>query len=517
MGELTFARLLTVGAFPEAQNVTRAWQGHDAVAVAGSWSGQHEGRETGTGGEALYLYRRADLALVGERVLPDTVNAVAFHPHAPVAVVGYGGYDGGTFFTGGALWWNWQTGQARPLLRDDREVVDVSFSADGSQLHLTCSPPDDEAHPFLHTTYLLPLPSPSPVELAQLTVLATFPPPPLPQAAYQARQRAELAELAALAAAHGADFTPAPMVWDLLFLPDGWLVSAHERATVRLWQVEEGSCQQWQLEAGNRCVQLFATGPRELVVVVETNRWHAPDNALTTFFRLDLADGVPRLLARQAHLLSQAADGTFLARQVLDGHARHRPADLLLTDQLQVAKKLRLGSYDMLNHYLRLDGAPHHYCLLGASPPTRHKSLWRLQPTTGEREHFAPLDGPAEQWLNVVAVYHPDRLVVAGAILHQQTTSYCLQAFTPTGQVAWRHRLPTRIVAATRGPGGRLVTATRDGQLAVWRLADGQQRSTQAVLPTPTTAQPLSLASNDTHLAVGLSDGRIAVYRWAAA
>ncbi len=111
------------------------------LAVASAFHGQHPGRQLDVYEQSLRLYRGGDLECIA--VLPDLgfpLNAIAWHPSRPVLVIGGGRYDGGAFFEGGLLAWDYASGKTQSLLADNREVLACDFEDDGRRLTFTVAP-----------------------------------------------------------------------------------------------------------------------------------------------------------------------------------------------------------------------------------------------------------------------------------------------------------------------------------------------------------------------------------------
>src|SRR5205085_2623927 len=70
------------------------------------------------------------------------INDVAFHPHRPLLAIATGSYDGGYYYEGALLLWDWSTGEAASLLDESREVTRCRFDDVGRALHITLRPPD---------------------------------------------------------------------------------------------------------------------------------------------------------------------------------------------------------------------------------------------------------------------------------------------------------------------------------------------------------------------------------------
>ena len=140
------------------------------LAVASAFHGQHPGRQLDVYEQSLRLYRGGDLECIA--VLPDLgfpLNAIAWHPSRPVLVIGGGRYDGGAFFEGGLLAWDYASGKIQSLLADNREVLACDFEDDGRRLAFTVAPSDDlEDRPLFRQRHSLAFPVDAPLVLDDL-------------------------------------------------------------------------------------------------------------------------------------------------------------------------------------------------------------------------------------------------------------------------------------------------------------------------------------------------------------
>ncbi|MFJ5231531.1 hypothetical protein ACIQBJ_16730 [Kitasatospora sp. NPDC088391] len=90
-------------------------------------------------------------ALLREFACEYPVNALAFHPDAPLLAVGTGEYDGGYAFLGALLLIRLDTWAVRPLFAEgcSRSVLDVRWTAQ-HRLRLHLAPYDDDGDEAAH-------------------------------------------------------------------------------------------------------------------------------------------------------------------------------------------------------------------------------------------------------------------------------------------------------------------------------------------------------------------------------
>lgn len=218
-----------------------------APAVASAFHGQHPGRQLDVYEQSLRLYRGGDLECIA--VLPDLgfpLNAIAWHPSRPVLVIGGGRYDGGAFFEGGLLAWDYASGKTQSLVADNREVLACDFEDDGRRLTFTVAPSDDlEDRPLFRQRHSLAFPVDAPLVLDDLPGTRL----PFDWALYPAstQREAALPILENLALGKDRRFLHRPPVWDLCFL-DGQrlaIARANPGSSSGIWPTTACAASNW--------------------------------------------------------------------------------------------------------------------------------------------------------------------------------------------------------------------------------------------------------------------------------
>lgn len=281
------------------------------LAVASAFHGQHPGRQLDVYEQSLRLYRGGDLECIA--VLPDLgfpLNAIAWHPSRPVLVIGGGRYDGGAFFEGGLLAWDYASGKIQSLLADNREVLACDFEDDGRRLAFTVAPSDDlEDRPLFRQRHSLAFPVDAPLVLDDLPGTRL----PFDWALYPAstQREAALPILENLALGKDRRFLHRPPVWDLCFLDGQRLAIARASPRLELWNLADDSLRSFELAERGQCLQVFHNATDDSLLVNLQLGY-----ATQRLFKVPLTPGQPLLLSDCRHLLAQSAQGGFLARQI---------------------------------------------------------------------------------------------------------------------------------------------------------------------------------------------------------
>ena len=84
------------------------------IAIPHSYHSQWSAREVGIYGEHLHLYSKDTLELINNiDALDYPVNDIAFHPDLPILLIATGSYDGGDYYEGSLLSWDYRKMKSR--------------------------------------------------------------------------------------------------------------------------------------------------------------------------------------------------------------------------------------------------------------------------------------------------------------------------------------------------------------------------------------------------------------------
>lgn len=481
------------------------------LTVASAFHGQHPGRQLDVYEQSLRLYRGGDLECIA--VLPDLgfpLNAIAWHPSRPVLVIGGGRYDGGAFFEGGLLAWDYASGKTQSLLADNREVLACDFEDDGRRLAFTVAPSDDlKDRPLFRQRHSLAFPVDAPLVLDDLPGTRL----PFDWALYPAstQREAALPILENLALGKDRRFLHRPPVWDLCFLDGQRLAIARASPRLELWNLADDSLRSFELAERGQCLQVFHNATDDSLLVNLQLGY-----AAQRLFKVPLTPGQPLLLSDCRHLLAQSAQGGFLARQIaLEGKDLE---DLVLDPAGRIVHRRRLGHYDLFNHHLRIDRGEAFFYLAG-NPPEQHqdKGLFRLDPQTFKTREVLRLEHHPEHFNNLHGCLLGNRLLLNAKVYNSPHHAYGTQRLTcydlESRGTLWGATLSAQVSAFAPLPGGQWIAlALVNGQVEVRDLASGECRWRYRTAD----AIPLCLAVGDKLLAIGFSHGGVSLLQVAA-
>jgi hypothetical protein len=508
-----------------------------------------------------------------------SINDVAFHPSKPLLAIATGSYDGGYFYEGELLLWDLRTGAVVSLLNESREVARCRFDDAGGILQIIMRPRDDgggeeagEALRFFHTTIvsdaweLLEQGSVVAEQLPSTTMLSHD---GLSAYAPQDEQTVERT-LQHLALHVGQHYEPRWCVWDITWTAAGEILTVRNNTALERWNAH-GERQQLLADARDG-VQLFLSPGGDIYVNLTSRTYIDRWTLSTSIERIAPASGERHALPviDFPALLSMSKDGALLVRDTdprrLYGNGSqsedhtlmttgpegfrvtvsHRPAprdersrDRVVCPEtapsmppdrwqllggVAVSNILDLGHYDLFNHYLRIDGAPHLYFIAGIPPkPWEERWVRRLDPTSLQVEHLFPVEWKPSP----VGHLHVD----TGAYLHDtmgeslvlachrtdargllENGTFLVRRTLEGGALLWATSLSAPATALVVLPHRHLVIcALRDGHVAILSALTGTIGLHEPTNLDGVSCVYLSLAAHDDRIAAGLVDGRIII------
>jgi len=515
--QTTLRKTLSNTSFPATTHIYHSFvdEQKKLIAVANRNYAQWSGRNISMRSESLLLYDMSTLAWMGcIDTLKFSVNDLSFHPDSTVIAVATGDYDGGAFFEGTLLLWNYLTGELQSVIIENREVTNCAFIEEGNKLKFTVSPTDDlDDAPFVATTYEVDYPIIAKLSLDRLTPSSSTQPTRFPGIdQYKNNIRQAEHRLSELANQAGGHFAGKNMIWDLVFLDHQRIAAARNQSTVEIWDIKTDEVVEIRLPKEGDCVQLFLNTSNQTLLVNCCTNGHPrpPEN---TIFSIDLASLAVKEIITCCHILSKNSENYFLARQT--DHSNHTAEDFILDPDYRVICRRRLGLYDLFNHYLRIDDKESLYFLIG-DPPEQHqnKILCSIDPNTTKTTRIWRIETQPEHFNELTGTRWRDYLILSGHRFQPLSSSDELFAIHPvSGKEIWHITLSGRVSTMAVIENIQLVVvALTNGQLVLIDCENGQTKEAVTPAQNYTFERPLSLAVDGTTLAVGLTNGEIRIY-----
>lgn len=483
--ETPFAECTQLAAADERSDVIAlAWRDDDVGDAARSVHNGH--RLDGVG-----VYDARSRALLARFHTRYEVNALAFHPTRDELAIATGSYDGGYFFEGELLIWNWRTGASHSELSENREVTQVEWR--GDDLLATISPETDESAPGAQAFLLAPA-----------------------RAGERAHQVVTPRSDPRLAPSRGRP-VGAPPPSDT-FERYRRLVPAHRRVTALDWLADgrvaigtaDDALHVWE-PATNRTQQLHVDGQ---VVAM----WHHPDHELLV--QVDVRRSSTSLCAiagdrlelvtsfATSHSCSVDRYGRILARSV---DTKKQAMSSVIRDG-HIVQLVNLGHFDGANHFIRLDGGAELYFLQGTPPSSyQHKTLCALT-THGDIVVRMPWDDDARHLMSSIGTLVGDGRLARGSLVYKPRGSEhgVIELSDLTGRTAWRHDIECGIAAMAIWQ-GCVVAGLLDGTFLALELETGKVMHDEPFTFGTSPAMVTAIAVHEEAIALGSIDGRVSI------
>lgn len=468
------------------------------------------------------------------------INDVAFHPTEPVVAIATGSYDGGYFFEGDLVLWNWIDDlHGRPVAQIP-EVVRCRFDESGKVVESLVRPWDEEWEGLPEPREDTAFDSLFPVRVSysgaafagtHSVQIELMPGARLERAQVVAHGFAEIAisdaDEAESRALSWFNLTHQKMrhaIRDVCWLDDQHLAVVHDGCVLEIFDM-----------AGDRTGAFYGEGFGSEILKSTPPCVHIVEPPPLAD-RYSPQRGVAKLCAISNGELTEVGsfEGEYTFSSTPSGHILGRlnriPAGNSTKDVLLdlagsgEAKKTDLGHYDCFNHYIGIDGAPYLFFLQG-TPQTSHKDkrLCVVQPTGAVRTLWPLLaaDGTnASHAMECCGCFVGDGagegVVVSGRHYDpnpsRPVAGFIYRKALGADRELWRHGTDACASAIAFVPDeGLIAAALLDGTLMLLRAADGHVLFTGKARVDGVRTIIFCMDANRDRLAIGTVDGRIAV------
>jgi WD40 repeat protein len=453
-------------------------------------------------------------------LLKYPVNDVAFHPTETLLVIGTGSYDGGAFYEGELLRWNFKSSTLESLLEDNREVVGCRFTDEGNKLQFTLHPSDDlyGETPYTITTYEVAFPVSPGLAIDTLQPVAEIPfATAFDPVAAREKMESVVGLLRTLAEQKGQVFENRSLVWDLQFLDEHTLCAAGSNATIELHDLSTtGEKNAITFPAPGDCVELFVGSTKETVYV---NLWHSTweDPDRTRMYRVDVRTRQYQEVFVGQHTFSKTSDDYFLARHV-DFEDQKQP-DLVFDQNFETVFQKPLGHFDLFNHYLRIDHTGLLYFLKG-KPASQHKNkvLCSVDPGSFAITEVFPLEKSPDHYNDLTGIHTREHLIVGGKVYFSRRSAYDTYEIRAIELAAkaekWYKTYTDKVTSfGTLNDGNTLIAAFASGAVELMDVETGKTLTRFTTQLPDSFPKPLSVATMHDKVAIGFTDGRILIIR----
>lgn len=434
-------------------------------------------------------------------------NEVAFHPSRAVVAIASGQYDGG-FIYHGELWlWDWNSGRARSVLPDSRDVASVRWT-DETSLEAILRPVSDEYGDYERVSVDVSRwlrdagsdgPESAPVmrqsmSAADDAILAVDGPDPTDAGPAVARR------------ALGSEFVPRTWIQGLTWLSDRYIALCHSGCHAEVWDIETGHRVANHRGDGSGVQLVRALGG--VVVNVRATDGVADGGirlGRSSLHRLTTRELLPIQALERPVVLSTDAAGNLLCR---DASGARKTRDVLIPSNGGADVRLSLGPFDASNHRLSVKGSEE-LLFLRTVAANAHAQLCRLD-VTGAVKELMDWGVDRRRLRFNCASRLPDDTIVRSYVEWPSGEARVERLNVHSGKLIWQRKLDDRVLAL-EVVGRNVACALRNGQLSLLDIESGETRY-ESVLNcdgVPTFATALAVGSSA--IAVGTVEGRVII------
>lgn len=520
MNRTTLTKILTNSTFADTTIPYRTFVDEDKrlIAIVNSFFTQWSGRHISMWSNSLLLYNLDTLELISfVDNLDYEINDLAFHPTENVIALGIGSYDGGAYYEGELLFWNYKTNELNSILTDSREVTQCAFSEDGKNLIFKVNPTDDLNCPdYTDKEYEIDIPLNKKISLESLT----------PNSItdhidnfniddYNNRFINSEKILTDISLKKERNYVNRNLIWDIVFINKQEIALARNNAVIEIWDIETEKIKEIRLPDIGDCVEIFLNSTNNSLLVNLWSRDFQSENT-NKLFSIDLLSLEVKEVINCSHTISRSNNNYFLARQV--DHSEKTKKDFILTPSYQLAYEKSFGHYDLFNHYLRIDNSELLYYLIG-NPKEKHqnKILCSINPTSFETKEVWQLEKQPNHYNDLNGIKINDDLILSGKVYSSNRNPYNTQELfcidLANKKEKWLRTVSSQVCSfGIIDKGATIVFALTNGQIELIESISGKTLEVINRSKNQSFARPLSLATFDNKFIVGLTNGQIEIY-----
>lgn len=520
MSKISLAKALSNSTFEDCTIPYRTFinKNKSLLAVANSFLTQWPARHISMQSQSLLLYSLNNIGLIGSiENLDYNINDVSFHPTEPIIAIGIGQYDGGAYFEGAMLIWNYKTNEVRSIIKDNREVTKCGFNESGRKLHFTVNPTDDLDCPdYTDKEFSIDFPVVEQISLNRLIpVSATEHIDDFNINEYNSRFLNAESFLSEISSQQNRSFINRHLIWDLLFINETTIAVALNNATVEIWNIVDEKCKEIKLDDIGECVELFLNTSNNSLLVNVWNKNYS-SNFANTLYYINLDTFEYDKIIHCHHTISKTEDNYFLARQT--DYSDKTKKDFILDPLYNIIFEERLGHYDLFNHYIRIDNAGLLYCLLGKpSNSYQNKTLYAIDPKTLSKKEVWQLEKSTTHYNDLNGVLVKNDLLLSGKVYSSNRNPYntyelfCVDLSTKKEK--WLRTTKSQICSfGVLNNSTLMVMALADGNIELIDIVTGKTIEVLQRSKKLASSYPLSIATFENKIAVGLVNGQIEIY-----
>ena len=444
------------------------------------------------------------------------INDITFHPTQPILAISAGDYDGGYLFEGELWLWNYETGQARNLLTENRTALQ-SYFRNNNELVTLLRPPDEgdfsgsawgtydcitirdieqlieseaDKHTIeQHTTYQNKITDPQSIGFSN-TDLSEQKEYKVAEELLQNSSREELSN-------------KRPAITHLYWIAATQLLTVSTSNQLEIWDTV--TRQTTVITVSGQCVQLLNTPNGMLCHTLQENK--------SVLYRL-VGHQLERVHSFENKLVfSTDAKGNLLGRNAA-GKTSH---DVWLNHSLQIIGGGDLGHFDCFNHALMLENGGDGLYFLQGTPATSHekKQLCHLD-LDGSVTPIMTWDREQRHNMQSIACWRPNRTLLRAFKVHaweiNQGACKIECCDITADKILWSLPCTSLCVAMDVIGEEFLAYALADGSLGLISVAAGRRLYEEKLSIDGVDCMATTLAAHGQQLAVGTLSGRLLLF-----
>lgn len=482
------------------------------LCVSHSYYAQWSGRHLDLSKENLSVYSSETLNLISHiDELKFPINDVDFDKEKQLLLIATGSYDGGYCYEGELFCYDISNCKLIKLIEDSREYSTCKFK--GSDIEFKVLPSNDQEE-FTLSTYSTTIELNNIKSLKDLNLIESI---SYDENSYdfeehQSNLKKLSARLTQLADKINLNYQHRSMAWDLKFIDDNNLFIGFTQGKVGILDISKNKLITRIVAENSDCAQVFKGFGKEDLYVNLSNRMVGVKD-YNTVFRLDSSLIKSEMVAQGVFCLSQSENGNFLARQT--DYQDKKKKDILFDSSFKKITENRLGHYDIFNHYIRIDGEPNLFALLG-KPREQHqnKELIELSPNNLKELSSVRLESQPVHLNNLNGVKIKEKYIIEGKIYNPSPSinEHVVFALNKQGKKVWQTEIfkQTSGITKLENQLDYVCLILLSGELLIIDCSTGKI-SLKVNRNKDINGYPLSVTNKGNKIAIGYDNGLIEI------
>jgi len=521
-------KILAKNCFDEVTNPREIYEysPKGLIGIAHSFRAQWSGRNIELQKELLSIYKTETIDFVAQIELKYKINDIDFHSNKNLIIIATGSYDGGCYYEGELILWDYKENITTKIIKNNREFTQCKFEDDN--LRITVNPihdldcEDDENEKNIDDCkdeiYLFKYEEKEEIELSDLIAVSiTEHTNDFDIKQYNRHKKEIIVRLNQLAERIGKKYEGNKHVWDIAFINSNKLAIALSDAKIQIIEVDSDKSTTIILPVEGNATQIFFNDSTNKLIVNIFPHQFSYKKEKNKFYEIDINTLKHRKIFEGSFSLSKTNLNEFLARQT--DYLGNEKYDIIFDTHFNEKVKLELGHYDLFNHYIRIDNANNFYAFIG-NPKNQHKNKRLIEIDKNFKINtIIEIEKEPVMYNNLVGYLINDIFVFSGK---NYSISYNYEVFAykkkkknsffSNKKELWKFGLSGQVTAVTKLNNIKniIILTTTTREILVIDILAGKiiyNLTTLSLL----NGYPLSIASIDNKIAIGYENGLIEI------